>query len=327
MIVLLVVVAFAFAWSMGAHYTGACMGMPYALRAARAWQALVIMAPLALIGAALASHGVEHTVADRLTQPSLGVNGLLVVVGVAFALTTLYTQLRVPTSTIQILVFTVAGTALGAGVRVSWTTIGLLAILWVLSPLVAAGLGFLLTRVLDRLPLVRREAGVTGSDQSAGSPWLARALLVVGAGASFVMGSNDVANATGSLVATGTFSPLIAGAIGGAGLALGVLTWGRPLLNRVAFDIVKLDRPMATAAQAVQAIVVLLAVSLGLFTSMNQALVGAMAGAGAARGRRTVNRATLLGILRGWALGPAAGIVSGYVIARVLVLIGVGGLR
>ena len=86
------------------------------------------------------------------------------------------------------------------------------------------------------------------------------------------MGSNDIANATGSLVGTGTFSPLTAGLLGGLGLAVGMLTWGSPLLQKVAFDIVTVDRPMATAAQLVQAAVVLAAVAFGFFTSMNQAL-------------------------------------------------------
>jgi PiT family inorganic phosphate transporter len=140
------------------------------------------------------------------------------------------------------------------------------------------------------------------------------ALTVVGAAASFTMGANDVANAAGSLVGTGTFTPLAAGAVCGAGLAVGVLTWGRPLLRKVAFDIVAVDRPMATAAQLVQAAVVLTAVAFGLFTSMNQALVGAMAGAGLARGRHTVKTASLYGILRGWLIGPAAGLAAGLVI-------------
>jgi PiT family inorganic phosphate transporter len=87
----------------------------------------------------------------------------------------------------------------------------------------------------------------------------------------------------------------------------------------MAFDIVKLDRPMATAAQGVQALVVIVAVSFGFFTSMNQALVGAMAGAGIARGRETVDRYVLTGIVRGWAIGPGAGIAVAYVIARIVV--------
>ncbi|MGH7920766.1 MAG: inorganic phosphate transporter, partial [Candidatus Dormibacteraceae bacterium] len=284
MTTLLVVLAVAFAWSMGAHYTGACMGMPHALRAVTAWQALVIMAPLAWLGAAVASHAVEHTVADRLTTHPLGTGAEIVVIAVAFALTTVFTQRKVPTSTIQILVFAVAGTALGEGVGVDWSTIGLLAVVWVLAPAVAAGLGFGLTRALDRIPAVRADRRAAGHEpagpRAGAGAGLRRAggaipaaLVVVGAAASFVMGSNDVANATGSLVATRTFSPLVAGAVGGGGLALGVLTWGRPLLNRVAFDIVKLDRPMASAAQGVQAIVVITAVGFGFFTSMNQALV------------------------------------------------------
>ena len=95
-------VAVAFAWSMGAHYTGACMGMPHALGALSQWQALVLMAPLAWLGAAFASHAVEHTVAHRLTATALGTGAETVAVGVAFALTTAFTQLKVPTSTIQV---------------------------------------------------------------------------------------------------------------------------------------------------------------------------------------------------------------------------------
>jgi PiT family inorganic phosphate transporter len=143
---------------------------------------------------------------------------------------------------------------------------------------------------------------------------------MVGALASFTMGGNDVANATGSLVGAGTFSPLAAGLIGGAGLAAGVLTWGRPLLRKVAFDIVTVDRPMATAAQLVQAAVVLAAVGFGFFTSMNQALIGAMTGTAAARGRRTVHAGALYGVLRGWLIGPGAAIALSYAISWLAAL-------
>ncbi|HML00788.1 MAG TPA: inorganic phosphate transporter [Acidimicrobiales bacterium] len=327
MTALLVVVAMAFAVSLGAHYTGACMGMPYALGAVSAWRALVVMAPLTLLGAAFASHAVERTVADRFTAHLLGVDAEIVVVGVALAVTALYNRLRVPTSTIQILVFSLAGTALGAGVGVRWGTVGVLAAIWVAAPFVAFGLGFCLTVALDRVPLVRREidaeAPAAGARPARTSALLAGALVAVGGAASFTMGSNDVANASGALVATHTFSPLVAGTFGGTAMAVGVLSWGRPLLERVAFDIVALDRPMATAAQAVQAVVVLLAVGFGFFTSMNQALVGAMAGTGAARGRQAVHLSTLTGILRGWLLGPAAGIAVAFVVSRLVVAGGV----
>jgi inorganic phosphate transporter, PiT family len=295
---LLVLLAVGFAWSIGAHYTGAVMGMPHALRAIGAWQALVLMAPLAFLGATFASHAVEQRVGSGLTSSPLSVGQEVVVIGVAFGLTTVFNRLRAPTSTIQILVFAVVGVTLAAGRGVRWSAIGHLAIVWVCAPVAALLLGGLLTRGLDRLPLGGRTGAV---------------LVAVGAVAAFAMGANDVANASGALVGSGVFGPLAAGAVGGAGIALGVLTWGKPLLRRVAFEIVDVDRPMATAAQLVQAAVVLAAVGFGFFTSMNQALVGAMTGAGLARGREVVHVETLLSIPLAWILGPAGALAAGYV--------------
>jgi PiT family inorganic phosphate transporter len=295
---LLIALAVAFAWSMGAHYTGAVMGMPHALRAIGAWRALLLMAPLTFFGATFASHAVERRVGFGLTVGRLSVSQQVVVIGVAFAVTTFFNRVRLPTSTIQILVFAVVGVTLAAGMDVKWRSIEHLVLVWAAAPVAAVGLGAVLTRGLDRLALVER----TGT-----------ALVAMGAVAAFAMGANDVSNASGALVGTGTFGPLAAGAIGGAGLALGILTWGKPLLRRVAFEIVTVDRAMATAAQLVQAAVVLVAVAFGFFTSMNQALVGAMAGAGMARGRETVHLSTLLSILRGWVLGPALAVATGFV--------------
>ncbi len=298
MTALLVVLALGFAWSIGAHYTGAVMGMPHALRAIGAWQALVLMAPLAFLGATFASHEVEKRVGSGLTSVPLSVERQVVVIGVAFAVTTFFNRVRMPTSTIQILVFSIVGVSLATGVGVQWSAIGHLVIVWAAAPIAAIFLGLLLTLGLDRLHLGGR---------------IGTALVAMGAIAAFAMGANDVSNASGALVGTGTFSPLAAGALGGAAIAVGVLTWGKPLLRRVAFDIVDVDRAMATAAQLVQAAVVLAAVAFGFFTSMNQALVGAMAGAGFARGRETVHLSTLFLILQGWVLGPAGAFTAGFV--------------
>jgi len=95
----------------------------------------------------------------------------------------------------------------------------------------------------------------------------------------------------------------------------------RRILHTVAFDVVKMDLTMASAAQGVQALVVIVAATQGYFTSMNQALIGAMAGAGLARGRETVQRKQIIGILRGWAIGPLSGLALAFALewlARLL---------
>ena len=252
MTALLIVLAVGFAWSIGAHYTGAVMGMPHALRAIGAWQALLLMAPLALVGATFASHAVEKRVGSGLTAGALSVRQQVVVIGVAFAVTTSFNRFRMPTSTIQILVFSIVGVALATDAGVRWSSIGHLVGVWAAAPVAAIALGLLLTLLLDRLPV---------------GAWIGVALVAMGAVAAFAMGANDVSNASGALVGTGTLSPLEAGAVGGAGIGAGVLTWGKPLLRRVAFEIVEVDREMATAAQLVQAAVVLVAVAFGFFTS------------------------------------------------------------
>ncbi len=304
---LLVLLALAFAWSMGAHYTGACMGMPHASGSIGARAALWTMAPLTLLGATFLSHGVLLHVGHGLVAGGrLGRPAAIAVIGAAFALTTWFTQRRIPTSTIQILVFCMVGAGTALGLRIRWEAVARLALLWVLAPGIACALGYLFTRLFDALP------GLRGARAG---PIVARALVVVGGAASLAMGANDVSNATAVFLSTGLCGPLLAGLVGGLGLAAGVLTWGRPLLRRVAFDMVRVDLPMATAAQLVQALVVLTAVAFGYFTSMNQALIGAMAGAGLARGRETIDTRVMLGVVRGWVIGPAAGALLGYGLA------------
>jgi inorganic phosphate transporter, PiT family len=315
-VVLLIAIAFAFAISIGAHYTGACMGMPYAAGAIRPAQALLLMAPLALVGAALASGGVETTVGHEiLRSPTVALGIATAIVATALLLTSIYNFVALPTSTIQILVFSAVGVGLGAGLWIDWSTIEVLVVLWALAPFAAFGLGYLFVRVADRTRPPSPRAAALGRTAILG-------LVGVGAAASFAMGANDVSNASGAFVMTGVFGLLLAGIVGGIGLAVGVLTWGRPLLRRVAFDLVQLDPRMAICSQLAQSAVILVSVTFGLFTSMNQALVGAMIGTGMARRRSTVIWKAIRSILAGWGLGPASGASVGFALAVLLVHLG-----
>lgn len=302
--VALVAVSLAFAWSMGAHYTGAVMGMPFAIRAVSERWALMLIAVFCVLGATFASGAVQRTVGLHLVSPSrVTLLMALIVVAGAFLLTTVYTYYKIPTSTIQILVFCVAGVAVAADAPVTWSTIGKLAIIWVLAPLAAIALGYAGTKLLRR---------------GTAPPW---SLLVVGCVASFVLGANDVANAVGVWKMVNIGNSMLAGFAGGVAMAIGAVTWGRRILERVAFEIVDLDRPTATAAQGVQAIVVIGAVTQGFFTSMNQALVGAMSGAALANGRE-LNHRNFITIIKGWIISPISGFSICWITYRLALLAG-----
>jgi inorganic phosphate transporter, PiT family len=317
---LLAAFALAFAWSIGAHYTGACMGMPYAAGAIRAERALPLMAVLAFVGAVLASGKVEATVGvGLLSGGTVDLASACAILLVAALLTSAYNFVALPTSTIQILVFSILGVAAADGIAINWHAIELLLAVWALAPFAAFGVGYLAIRGVDRLAAARAR----GTDLSQVG-WLASALVAVGAAASFAMGANDVSNAAGPLVLSGLFNLFDAAVLGGIGIAVGVVTWGRPLLRRVAFDIVRLDRGMAVAAQMAQAAVILVAVAFGQFTSMNQALVGGMLGVGTARGSRVVEWKQVRGILLGWGAGPLSGGGLGFLAGAALVHAGLG---
>ncbi|HEX6819139.1 MAG TPA: anion permease [Ktedonobacterales bacterium] len=366
--VVLFLVVIAFAWNLGVHYTGAVMGMPFAARAIALWPALALIGLLTILGATFASGGVEETVGRHIiTEQLVRVPDAIVIVLAAGALTMLYNYYRIPTSTIQILVFCIVGVGLAGGIPIHWGTIAALAVIWVTAPFVACVLGFVFTRLLDRIvppaaaraevqaqlaaggaeasKIEKMEKAVPGGPLERAVPALALArhlppsvlaaagkagaatrgalrllpllLVLVGMFASFVLGANDVSNATGAFILTHQFPLEVAGLIGGIAMAVGSLTWGRRILHTVAFDVVKMDLSMASAAQGVQALVVLVAVTQGYFTSMNQALIGAMAGTGLARGRETVQRRQIIAILRGWLIGP----LSGFALAFALELL------
>jgi PiT family inorganic phosphate transporter len=288
---------------MGAHYTGAVMGMPFAVGALSRRAALLLIAVFCIVGATFASEAVQRTVGLRIVDAHrVTASMALIVVAGAFVLTTVYTYFKIPTSTIQILVFCIVGTGIAAGIPVTWSTIAKLCVTWVLAPCVAALLAYGGTKVLHRY---------------AAPPW---ALVLVGIAASFVLGANDVANAVGvwSMVHIG--SPMVAGLAGGVAMAAGALTWGGRILQRVAFEIVKVDRATATAAQGVQALVVIAAVTQGYFTSINQALVGSMSGAAIANARE-INRKNLWAIVKGWLISPISGFALCFVAYRLLTLV------
>jgi len=334
--IVLVVVALLFAWSMGAHYTGAVMGMPHASHAIRIWPALITMAILTIIGATLASGGVQTTVGlDIVDASTVTIVAATVMVLSAAILTTVYTYYKIPSSTIQIFVFSIVGTGLAAHVTIHWNTILHLAVLWVLAPVVAVVLGFAFTHLFDlvvppveaaeetRLVAGVEKAPTVVKSLSTAARALPACLVLVGCAASFTLGANDVSNAVGVFAMVHLTTTTVAGLLGGVAMAIGALTWGQGILKKVAFDVVKTDLSMASAAQMVQALVVLAAVSQGLFTSMNQALIGAMTGTGLARGNQTIQWKVVRGIVTGWAVGPFSGIVTGFVLYSILQVVGI----
>lgn len=139
----------------------------------------------------------------------------------------------------------------------------------------------------------------------------------------FAHGSNDVANAIGPLAAvadvvrTGTVKmkvavPLWVLVLGGAGIALGLATYGYRVMATVGMRITQLTPTRGIAADVSAATVVLVCSRLKLPISTTHTIVGAIFGVGVARGLAAVDSKVVREIALSWLLTvPVAALLSG----------------
>ncbi|MBW2115088.1 MAG: inorganic phosphate transporter, partial [Deltaproteobacteria bacterium] len=114
-------------------------------------------------------------------------------------------------------------------------------------------------------------------------------LIAAGSYGAYALGANNVANVTAVFVGAGRISVFSAALIGGLSIALGILTFSKPVMKTVGRRLVRLD--------AFSALIVVFA------------LVGAILGVGIIKGIKTVRRRTLANIFIGWSLTP---VVAGF---------------
>jgi PiT family inorganic phosphate transporter len=129
----------------------------------------------------------------------------------------------------------------------------------------------------------------------------------------FAHGANDVANAIGPVAAivplasTGEMSPtaqipttLLA--LGGIGIAVGCMTWGRKVMRTVGGRITSLTNTRGFSVDFGAATTVLIASKLGLPISTSHTVVGAVIGVGLARGLEAVDLNIIKKIVVSWLL-------------------------
>jgi phosphate/sulfate permease len=304
-----------FGWTIGSHYTGAVMGTAFGAKLIKPRNATILIAIFVLLGATLESHNVVKTVGTGVIAASdMTMFSAMIMMLTAAVVTAANTWLKLPVSTSQLAIFSVVGAAIGMKAPVFWsTTIVALAITWAGTPIVGCILGFILTKIMDATmkKSTERIKKITGY-----------LLILVCCYAAYTLGCNNTGNAVGVFFGTGAIkSKMLAGFIGGIVMAIGALTWGRPLLEKVGLSIVSLDLNSAVGAQLAQGITAHIAASLGYPTSMNQAMIGGIAGAGLARGIKAIDMKVMKEIVISWFLTPVIGGIVAFCLYSLLSLL------
>jgi PiT family inorganic phosphate transporter len=287
-------------WSLGANDAANVFGTAVASRIVRYRTAVFLTAAFVIVGAvAQGTSGIE-TLSGLVTQSK---KSALVVTLAAAATVAWMTYLRLPVSTSQAAVGAIIGVGLVRGTQaVRWSGLAKIIICWVGTPLGAAVIAFLLYPMLGwclnrlRLKIVAR------------SVVLKLGLIIFGTYGAYALGANNVGNVSGVFRDTGVLGgdTRLLQLVGGASIALGVLTYSRGVMFTVGSRLVPLDAFSALVAVAAQAITVHIYAFIGVPVSTSQAIVGGVLGIGVLKGVRTVNTRMLLRILSGWVATPAA---------------------
>ncbi|MEM7494794.1 MAG: inorganic phosphate transporter [Myxococcota bacterium] len=184
-----------------------------------------------------------------------------------------------------------------------------------LAAVAAVGVKLLLHHTLRHAKLPAF-AGETVERVFARLQWLTVSLLA------FAHGSNDVANAIGPMAAVvhvaqtdqivaSTPIPFWLLALGGAGIVLGLATYGTRVVATIGGSITEITPTRGFCAELATALTTLLGSRLGLPLSSTQVLVGAVIGVGLARGVAGLNRRVISRIMTSWLISvPAAALLS-----------------
>ena len=145
-------------------------------------------------------------------------------------------------------------------------------------------------------------------------------MIVTACAMAFAHGSNDVANAVGpiaaviSIVDSGVVSqksalPVWILLLGGAGIVIGLLTYGHKVIATVGSSITELTPSRGFAATLAAATTVVVASGTGLPISTTHTLVGAVLGVGMARGIAALNMRVIRTIFMSWIITLPAGAI------------------
>ena len=397
------------AWGIGANDVANAMATSVGSKALTIRQAIFVAAVFEFLGAVLAGGEVTDTVRKGIVDtdllagtPELLIYGMLAALLAAGTWLFIASRNGWPVSTTHSIVGAIVGfAAVGIGIdAVQWGKVGEIVLSWVISPLTAGFLAFLVYRSVQRLilsqddPLSKakryvpvyiflaaftitlvtilkglKHVGLNISPRDSyilaiaiavvialvGAYFINRIesdpkaekkehfvtvervfgilMIVTACGMAFAHGSNDVANAIGPIAAVvsvaqvGAISaksalPLWVLVLGGAGIVVGLATFGRHVIATVGEKITHLTPSRGFAAELAAATTIVIASGTGMPISTTHTLVGAILGVGLARGIDAIDLRVVARILVSWVITIPAGaflaIVFFYIFKAVL---------
>lgn len=349
MIYLLLAAGLFMGWSLGTNDAANAFGTAVATRVIKYRTAITIIAVMVMLGAVLLGHNNIDKLASIATNNEVTASQEDVAAAVASgkdALAALKLKSALKAAIIftcgaltvfvmSYLKFPVSANQSITGAVIGWglcyadysnptvkagnlTEIGEFASTWLINPVGAALISFVLVFFVKKF-LEKRLTSMKNYDMIVKVGY-----LVAGAFAAFSIGQNSSASVTAFYYdATGMGANLLTDArltaiIGGAAIALGVLTYSKRVMMTVGSSIAnisQIDGFLVIVAMALT--VLLMGKFMGIPVSTSQSVVGAVIGAGLVTGPKNVNFGVMKNIAIAWVSSPVAAGLFAYLVGLV----------
>lgn len=296
-------------WTMGANDAANCVGADIGSGRMTVRQGIFITCLFSFLGAIFLGSKVIKTIGkgivplDRL-DPQIGI---LIALSACFGAGTwiLISTLRgLPVSTTHSIVGAVAGAGLAVLAPVVWKKLLDIFLCWILTPIGAGILSYILYRPFRKIfySLVPKRFL---------NPIFTFFIFITSIYLAFSWGANDVANATGIITGARIMNSKQAAIYGSLAIIVGVVTFGRRVIQTIGFKITRLHPLMTIVAELASSLNVHIYTLLGIPVSTTHSIVGAVVGVGLAKGIKMVNKKMVIEIIFAWALTPfISGMIS-----------------
>lgn len=302
-----IVLAGAFlGWGLGANDSANIFGTAVYTKVVKYSTAVIITAIFVILGAVMdGDNGIRH-IGEYAYEGGIITSKSAFLVMLAAALTvTAMTVLKLPVSTSQ----AVIGAIIGGGVLSGQANFGATLKFfgaWFLTPIGGLVIAWIIYSLLQKTIQKRL------TEFRFYEAFVKVGYLIAGAFGAYSLGANNVANVTG--IFTGQLNVLSvkqAVLIGGISIAIGVITYSKPVMSTVGERLVPMTSIAGFIVVISASITVYIYARIGIPVSTSQAVIGAIVGIGLNAGVDTINFRMLRNVLLGWFATPTmAGVIS-----------------
>ena len=286
MLIVLVVISLLLAFAIGAN--DETFASVVGVKRLSVRTAVLMGAVIALIGGFFLSDQVGKTLRNDISpifEDTANQYPILISIYVAMAISLILASVfGLPISSTEALVGAIIGLSFALGHKINWTMTGMGKVLltWLISPIIGFTISFLIMKFI-RVILAKTVKSFRQHESANNVFGVLLLVMVVWTGLS--RAGNDINNAIAPIVplfqGQGGFwyerLPLL---IGGVGLGLGLIIIGWRVLKTLGNDVVELTPESAFVTEGSAAVVVFLAVIIGIPVSGTMVLVSSFMGAG-----------------------------------------------